>query len=285
MAPSILVLLAPPCNFAVLVRSMLAGHPQLYDLPALDYLADQSLEAMRAADQDVDAKLSQAVAQLHDGAQSKQALTAARRWLDAHGLWTPVKFLDYVQDRRAPDMAVLWSPQLLQRKGGLQALVHAYPDCNLLHLTRHPTGFALALEEAARDGTLTGMPGGKPDQAWFQPHQRIVEFAAGLPPGQCMRLQVEALLSEPATYLPQIAEWLGLEDVPKGDASMLHPEQAQFYAETREAPPAATRGKKARKSSALLPLSLPEHSLEEAAARGTKFSKPTVKMAKEFGYF
>jgi hypothetical protein len=67
-----------------------------------------------------------------------------------------------------------------------------------------------------------------PDQFWFKPHLHILEMLETVPAEQQIRLRGEDLMADPANYLRQIAEWLGLRTDADAVDAMMHPENSPF---------------------------------------------------------
>ena len=70
-------------------------------------------------------------------------------------------------------------------------------------------------------------------------HTNILRFTSTLPLGQTLRVRGEDILSEPDVYLPQIAEWLGIQTDRKAIEAMKHPENSPY---ARVGPDAARGG-------------------------------------------
>jgi hypothetical protein len=185
-------------------------------------------------------------------------------------------------------MAVDKSPSTTLRPEYLERAYATYPGANFLHLTRHPRTTGESIVKQLRQGDARGAPRSDqldPQAAWMRAHTNIVNFAVTLPEGQCLRIKAEDLLSEPELYLPQIAEWLGLDTGAAAIEAMMHPERSPYAS---PGPEAARFGNDAEF------LERPAYRRErvtEPALLGrlswvpdADFDKPTLKLARELGY-
>lgn len=98
---------------------MLGQHPHLYGLPELrlfrarcigDLLINPSPENGMPAQERV-AGLARALAELHEGCQSADAVTRAWRWLEHHANRDVASVFDHILERIAPLVGVEKSPE------------------------------------------------------------------------------------------------------------------------------------------------------------------------------
>lgn len=271
---------------------MLGQHPETYGLPEVNlFIADTvaELTAMHRARPHGMHGLLRALAQINDKAQTDETVERARAWLEQRSNWSTRQVYEYIVKSVAPRIAVDKSPRTSMKPEYLERAYNMFPQASFLHLTRHPrstaNSFVANLQRNHEWGGTFNADQVDPEKIWLRTHQNIVDFAATLPEGQCMRIKGEDLLSDPELYLPQIAEWLGLDAGPEAIAAMLHPENSPFahvgpeQARLGNDPefledPALRRGKITAPSLA--------GELEWAPAR--EFSAQTTKLAKQLGY-
>jgi len=287
-----LFILCPMRSFSSVVCAMIGQHPQAYGLPEVNlFIADTVSELLRihAPRPHGLHGLLRTLAQIEHGEQTDDTVAAARAWLDARTQWTTKQVFDHILAAVDPRIAVDKTPRTVLRPEYLERAYAMYPDASFLHLTRHPrsTGKSL-INNLKRNGEWGGTFNAAqvdPQGIWLKAHTNITQFAVTLPEGQCLRIKGEDLLSEPALYLPQIAEWLGIDTGAQAVDAMLHPERSAYACygpesakfgndpEFLESP--AFRAKTVHEP----PLGGP---LDWAPER--EFDKPTVKLARELGY-
>jgi hypothetical protein len=86
-------------------------------------------------------------------------------------------------------------------------------------------------------GDFAGDAALSPEKLWLKPHLRALEAMEDLPPGNCMTLRGESLMSNPRLYLSQIAEWLEIRTDDEAIDAMMHPEQSPFACPGPESAP------------------------------------------------
>jgi hypothetical protein len=115
-----------------------------------------------------------------------------------------------------------------------------------------------------------------------------MKFSEDLATGQYMRIKGEMLLSNPTFYLAQVCDWLGIDQGPEGIEQMLHPETSPYACIGPESAPFGNDPNF---------LKNPELDLDRLAKikepslygpvewlKGAEFSKPVIKIARQFGY-
>ncbi len=288
--------LCPLRSYSSVVCAILGQHPEAYGLPELNlFLADdlgsvwQRLSVIMPHGHD---GLLRVLAELHDGEQSEAAVDRAKAWVEQQASWPARRVLQHIQDLVGTKMLVEKSPATVMRRQHLERMYAAFPEANLLHLTRHPRStcrsmLSLSERSAAWGGRFAELEF-DPERAWLRAHQNILDFTADLPAGQCMMIKGEDLLANLDLYLPQIAEWLGISTKPAAIRAMLRPERSPY---ARIGPENAGYGNDLDflENPALDPgrlTSIDEPTLEGELEwqPGTRFSKEVMKLAKQFGY-
>lgn len=291
-----LFIIAPPRSYTSVIGGMLGQHPEAYGLPevnlshgdTLGQMWDSILVAMNFGT----SGLLRLLAELHEGEQTDDTITRARQWVMQRPHWTGRKVFDHIQTAVGPRMLIDKSPRNTMRPENLQRLLQMYPRASFLHLTRHPqTQGKSTLELLSTYGERDTSPRKRevdPEQTWLRSQQNIINFAQGLAVGQYMRIKGETLLNNPKFYLAQICEWLGLSSDDASIEAMLHPETSPF---AMIGPTSAPFGND--------PNFLMQPKLDfERLARikegsladdvqwrpGETFSKPVMKLARQFGY-
>ncbi|MBL8260535.1 MAG: sulfotransferase [Candidatus Competibacteraceae bacterium] len=233
-----LFILCPGRSFSSVVCTAIGQHPDLYGLPEI-YLGivDTVDEWLRLPSQPgrkhMNQGLLRVLAELHCGEQTEETVREARAWLQRHRNWTTARLFHDLAERVAPRQLVDKSPTQ-GKPENLRRLLAIFPQAFFLHLTRHPraTGNSFYRVKSAK-ALLQGHPdldrlAEMIEPHWIMIHANILEFVAGLPPGQAMRLLGEDFLAEPALYLRQIAEWLNIRTDAAAIAAMQHPETSPY---------------------------------------------------------
>ncbi len=285
-----LIILSTLQSHACLVGAMLGRHPGLQDLPPTNLWVAETVDAWLALEAEHHQAMQGLIYALAQGlahTQSEKGLKQARAWLDQRRNWHVDQVYALLAEQAGEKMLVDASPWLPLRPEYLERLVRMHPEASFLHLTRHPATCLPAMTENPQDyqdaGALIGERRIDPEDLWVRAHQNITSFCEALPPGQCMLLKAEDLLGAPELYLGQIAEWLGISMTGRSVKAMLQPERSPYgglypegvdLAEARQTLPARPKGR--GKASAALA------DIQWSAGRG--FAKPTLKLAKQFGY-
>jgi hypothetical protein len=171
-----------------------------------------------------------------------ETIEAVRNWLAENRDMSTAELFRAIQAWSGGRGLIDKSPAHVYAPTALQRIQRAVPEARYLHLTRHPGDMVKSvfqLRENIRSQRLQRRAGaqaepranaGAPDKMWLEPHLIILEFLESVPPRQQMRLRGEDLLSQPTTYLRQIAEWLEIDTADSDIEAMLHPENSPFAA-------------------------------------------------------
>jgi len=291
-----LFIIAPPRSYTSVIGGMIGQHPQVYGLPEVNLSHGDTLGEMWNTVSNAmnfgTAGLLRLLAQLHEEVQTDESVTRARQWIMRRSHWSGRKVFDHIQEAVGPRMLVDKSPRNTMRIENLHRLLQMFPGASFLHLTRHPrtTGNSTLelLKAYGKGDPLNRRPEFDPEQTWLRSQSHIMEFSRDLAVGQYMRIKGEVLLQNPGLYLPQICDWLGLSSDAASITAMLHPETSAYACiGPASAPfgndpnflnhPSLDFDRLAR---------IREASLEgEIDWRpGEMFSRPVVKLARQFGY-
>jgi len=240
-----LFILAPPRSFTSVVCAMLGCHPQAYGLPEINLFAAetmaklQQLYLIRAHRR---AGLLRTLAQLAFLEQTEETVEAAQQWLLANSDLSTAELFRTIQSWLPDRILIDKSPLYAFTPGSMSRIQRHFPETRYLHLTRHPGDMMKSLLQVRqtlrervleRTGLRRSVNGPRfnvesVENFWLQPNLAIVEFLESVPPEQQMRLRGEDLLSDPRTYVRQIAEWLGVRTDDEAIEAMLHPENSPF---------------------------------------------------------
>lgn len=232
-------ILCPGRSFSSVVCGMLGVHPELYGLPEVNiFLADtvggmfQKAQAMRMKRMFVDG-LHRVIAQLHSGEQSEAAVEEAIAWVEARMHWPSARMYRYIARHVAPKRCVDKSPAYSSKLETLNRIRECYPDALFLHLGRHPRPAGISLFNAFKGRAESRRLRGRlyaemVEERWTSAQITILEFARTLPVDQYVYLRGEDLLNDPAAFLPQIAEWIGVSSDASSIEAMMHPEKSPY---------------------------------------------------------
>lgn len=292
--PDPLIILCPLRSFSSVVCGMLGQHPDMYGMPELNLFLEDNLGALLQRHQRTRPfavhGLLRALAQLHDGEQTEATVRRAQHWLEARLEWPTGRVFTYLADRVAPRILIDKSPATVMSPRVLRTMHGICPNASYLHLSRHPRTTGKSILELVRRNHEWNGPADPervdPERLWYVAHRNIVAFTRTLPLGQSMRIKGEDLLSALDIYLPQIAEWLGVRTDPAAIEAMKHPETSPYAC---LGPANAQMGNDPNflKDPRLRPARAQEQPrLEEELdwRPGHYFSRPTRKLAREFGY-
>ena len=134
------------------------------------------------------------------------------------------------------------SPENIESDASLARMANAYPRARYVHLTRHPVATQRSMERHQRQATPEFPPRREPMTgiaSWFQAHERILKFCAGLTEDRHIRIRAEDALSDPDREMGRIAARLGVSAGPEACEAMKHPENSPF---ARSRPPGSAAG-------------------------------------------
>jgi len=239
LTPEPVFVLAPARSNSSVVTAMLGQHPELCAFPELglfrkdtvgELLTDPPGWTGAPAHQRMSG-LYRALAEHHDGAQTSDTVAAAARWVEARSGWSVRELFDHLLELAAPRAAIEKSPESSSRDDHLARLVAAYPRARYLHLTRHPR---TSVDSMQRVWSGKGYWHVAPELfphfclgVWYHQHRRIDELVSSLPAHRALRVRSEDVINEPATALPRVCAWLGID--PSVDA-ITHPEDSPYAA-------------------------------------------------------
>ncbi|GGJ84211.1 sulfotransferase family protein [Streptomyces camponoticapitis] len=239
--PEPVFILSPPRSFSTVTLALLAGHPQIFGFPELlvfanervsDLIGDDGTEAERFPPEYRRTRLSgvyRAIAQVHEGVQTQDALDRARTWLLDRTDRPTTSVLDDLLGHISPLVGVEKSPDTVATDESLARCLTHYPKARYLHLTRHPVTTQRSMQEQ-NPQYLTNKKVRAVGAAtsWYLSHRRIMAGLAELPDDQWMRVRGEDLLREPELWSRRLLDWLGLDSSDDMVDRMLHPESWQF---------------------------------------------------------
>ncbi|HME86559.1 MAG TPA: sulfotransferase [Roseiarcus sp.] len=238
--------LAPARSCSSVVATMIGQHPELAGLPELKLFCCPTMGGLAKTlpqywiDRGLTHRspgLVRALAEVEFGDQGPDSLAAARSWLNERADWSGADVLDVLMARLNPRVAVEKSPENVDSGASLERMANAYPKARYIHLTRHPVATQRSMERHRRQTTPEFPPRGEPMTgivAWFQTHERILEFCASLPEDRHMRIRAEDALNDPDREMGRIAAWLGVSADAEALETMKHPENSPFV---RSGPP------------------------------------------------
>ena len=295
-----LFIIAPGRSYTSVIGGMIGQHPQVYGLPEVNLSHVDTLgEMLGSLSGPLEfgmAGLLRLLAHLHEGEQSEAAVLRARQWVMQRSHWNIKQVWDHIQVQVGDRVLVEKSPLNTLRIEHLQRLLRLFPRASFLHLTRHPRTAgqsSLALRKSLREGRIEGHGGAKvrdldPEKGWLRSQTHIMEFSRDLALGQYMRIKAEMLLRDPRKYLAQICDWLGLSADPASIEAMLHPEASPFAC---VGPPSAMFGNDPNflknpvlDFERLAKIKEPALEGEVDWRPGEEFSKPVLRLARQFGY-
>lgn len=234
-----LIILSPPRSFSSIVSTMIGEHPQLYGFPELHLFGGDTVEEIIRKEEKVGYPgppgLIRTLAQEHDGVQNSKTIFKAIAWFRQRRHWSTKKLLDYLLELINPKIGVEKSPMTAKKTKYIERAYVMFPGAYYLHLTRHPLSARKSIKEfyehkKSLNNTNVDSIKYVVDSllVWYLMHKNILDFTNTLPVGQTIRIKGEDVLSEPNTYLPQIAQWLNLRTDNEAIEAMKHPENSPY---------------------------------------------------------
>ncbi|MGF6870597.1 adenylyl-sulfate kinase [Paraburkholderia sp. MM5477-R1] len=232
--------LAPARSCSSLVAAMLGQHPELYGFPELRLfraatVAELLIEPQPGAGmpaRERTAGLVRALAQLHEGRQSVEAVERAFDWLRSRAAWDVTAVFDHLLALIAPLTGVEKSPETTRSDHALSRASRAYPSARYLHLVRHPWSTVASMLSAWSGLSYWKVPSSAAPQlcldTWREQHARIAAFGEQVGPERFLRVQAENLINHPGEVLPVLCRWLGISSDEACITAMVHPERSPY---------------------------------------------------------
>ncbi|MBK8183488.1 MAG: sulfotransferase [Candidatus Competibacteraceae bacterium] len=291
-----LFILCPGRSFSSVVSAAIGQHPQLYDVPEIylaiaDSVGELLIKAGEQGKKYFAYGLVRVIAQLHHNDQSEESAQSAWSWLRHHRSWTTRQLYYHIAERIAPKRLVDKSPTHGHIEN-LERLRAIFPNAFFLHLLRHPRTTTHSLYKVHSQRLAMRQPekiprlGQRVEKQWLKVHRNIIAFSSQLPLGRMMRIQGEALLTDPDSYFSQIAEWLEIRNDAAAIEAMKHPERSPY---ATLGPPSAPYGNNTGflENPALRigrPMTGPLGGPLVWAERNDGFCADTLVLARQFGY-
>jgi hypothetical protein len=215
-------LLCPARSYSTVTLALLAGHPDIYGFPEMllfeadtvgGLLKRESVSSQAAFYAELRLNgILRAVADLLETSQDSSAISRAKEWLAERSSWSPPELMDYLLSLVYPKIGLEKSPETIITDEALDACIEHFPQCRFIHLTRHPaTNIRSMIEywnvfdidEKSRLAWAAS--------AWYKGHSRIMRKLSQLPAERWLRIRAEDVVGDPATWLPCILDWLGLD--------------------------------------------------------------------------
>jgi hypothetical protein len=234
-------LLAPIRSFSTVCLALLAGHPELYGFPEMLLFSTPDVRGLltewaRRPGMPREwmyhrlTGVLRAVAELHEGSQSHDAISRAQSWLELRAEWSTIQLMDHLLDLVRPRIGVEKSPDSIHSDERLEACIGAYPNARFIHLTRHPVMTQRSMQEHMRytwKGDARSLVV-RSASAWYLAHLRIAKRLERMPPEKWLRVRAEDLLRDPDDWITRICAWLGLACDADIIARMRHTERWRF---------------------------------------------------------
>jgi amino acid adenylation domain-containing protein/non-ribosomal peptide synthase protein (TIGR01720 family) len=221
--PPAVFVLSPPRSGSTLLRTMLAGHPNLFSPPELDLLSFNTLAERQSTFSGKYSFWLEGVERAIMELRHCDADTARQMMLEFEnqGMSTQ-QFYRTLQDwisQSAADGNRMLVDKTPVYALDLEILKRAELDFDqpyYIHLMRHPFASIHSFIEAKLDGVFFRYdhPFTQRELAemvWIISHQNILEFLSDIPAQRQMRISFEELVSQPPAVMEQICEFLRID--------------------------------------------------------------------------
>lgn len=202
--PDPVFVLAPPRGQGAWLAAALGCHPDLMALPATHLFVGETWATLQRSWTGPRARLLDGLARAHAWLiapeENEATITAARAWLNERRDLPVAALFDALRALAAPRGLVDGSYLYPMEPEALSRIADACPRARYIHLVRHPLDHLLD----------TGLTDPDPRRQWLAGHLAVLEFLHDRPAGCWIRVRAEMVWADPARYLGQLAEWLGL---------------------------------------------------------------------------
>ena len=213
--PPALFILSPPRAGSTLLRTLLAGHPQLFAPPELGLLCYNTLAELLADDpKHLNRQgLIRTLMQLYN-CSAEQA--AAQLVDDAAQQLSIAQFYQHIQAQIGERLLVDKTPTYALDPAIMQRAEVLFANARFVHLTRHPYGMIHSYEEARIDQLTWPQtaPIGRralAEATWLISHEHILTFLRDIPAQRQHWLTFEDLVTEPQQTLAQLCHFLAID--------------------------------------------------------------------------
>jgi Sulfotransferase family len=249
------IILAPGRCFSSVVCAMLGQHPQMFGLLETQlFTRDNMTDWWEDFGSNIHAHgVLRCIAEIVFGEQTPRSINQAKRWLWGRRDCRTDNVFRELGAQTYPLALVDKSPMVTYRAEHMERVRASFPRAKFLHLVRHPVGYGQSLLKFFRKRAPLRHPNQTaallrnpesiffgladengysqvwdPQVAWYIRQSSILAFTSTLPPHQRLLIRGEDLLTDPATELSRITEWLGLRSDSEAIEQMLHPENSPF---------------------------------------------------------
>jgi hypothetical protein len=143
--PDPVFILSAPRSFSSVVCAMLGQHPQMYGLPELHLLEDESMEGWWQRSAEATFQLAhgllRVVAEVFFGGQSELTVAHAAAWLRRRRCETSGMVFEQIARAVSPRILVEKSPSMVYTVGSMRRVFGFFPQAKFVHLVRHPCGY------------------------------------------------------------------------------------------------------------------------------------------------
>jgi hypothetical protein len=263
-----LFILSAPRSFSSVVCAMLGQHPRLHGLPETHLFSDETVERWwtrsSAVSFDLSHGLLRAVAEIVYGGQSETTVRKAAGWLRRRTTCSSGMVFEELARAVFPLTLIDKSPSIVYHVDSMQRAFRFFPEARFLHLVRHPRTYGQSVikymhllaqpeyQPAGRSAALAEAPVWiktlasfsysspintdyetrrspiDPQASWYLLNRNVITFLADVPAEQSMVVRGEVLLTDPATTLAEIVQWLGIEMDDFCLEQMMYPERSPY---------------------------------------------------------
>ena len=202
---------SPGRSGSTLLRTMLAGHPELFAPPELELLLFPDMQTRYYG-------LLQGWADLHGLHAAVSALwhcspeesaEKIQRWHDEN--LTTFEVFRLLLEKVRPRILVDKTPSSAAVESALIRCEAWFQDARYIHLVRHPLASIRSWKSSHFEQVLHAPPRSAAEVNWLLSHQNILKLLGHLGDDRLIQIRYEDLVTEPEPTMRRLADFLGVD--------------------------------------------------------------------------
>lgn len=209
--PGVCFIHSPGRSGSTLLRTMLAGHPDLFAPPELELLLFPDMQTRYSG-------LLEGWLDLHGlnaaitslwGCSEKETNELLREWREAN--LSTFEVFCRVREKAHPRLVIDKTPAYAAVETALQRCEDWFERPLYIHLLRHPLASIRSWKSAHFEQVMHAPPRAAAEVNWLLSHQNIVNMLGHLKGDRLIQIRYEDLVSEPEQTMRRLTGFLGVE--------------------------------------------------------------------------